>query len=103
MHLYEVLKRPLITEKSTLLRDVNQYAFEVDPRANKALVKQAIEQIFKVDVVSVQVINHAAKRRRYIRSRQIGKRAKQSIRHPGWKKVIVKLAPNQKLDLFEGV
>jgi large subunit ribosomal protein L23 len=103
MHLYEVLKRPLITEKSTLLRDANQYAFEVDPRANKALVKQAIEQIFKVDVVSVQVINQAAKRRRYLRSRQIGKRAKQSIRHPGWKKAIVKLAPNQKLDLFEGV
>jgi len=103
MHLYEVLKRPLVTEKTTYLRDVGQYAFEVDVRANKALVKQAIEEIFKVDVVSVQVINLPAKRRRYARSRQIGKKAKQAIRQTGWKKAIVKLAANQKIDLFEGV
>jgi len=103
MHIYEILKRPLLTEKTTFQRDLNQYAFEVDVRANKALVKQAIEEIFKVDVVSVQVVNVPAKRRRYVRSRQTGKKAQQAVRHPGWKKAIVKLAVNQKLELFEGV
>ncbi len=103
MHVYEVLKRPLVTEKTTYLRGINQYVFVVDSRANKALIKQAIEDIFKVDVVSVQVINLPAKRRRYSRSRQIGKKAKQAIRQAGHKKAIVKLAANQKINLFEGV
>lgn len=103
MHLYEVLKRPLVTEKSTYLREMRQYAFEVDTRANKALVKQAVEEIFKVSVVSVQVINQPAKRRRHPRSRQIGKKAKQAVRQTGWKKAIVKLAANQTIELFEGV
>ncbi|HLF27934.1 MAG TPA: 50S ribosomal protein L23 [Anaerolineae bacterium] len=103
MHLHEVLKRPLITEKTTYLRDLNQYAFEVDARANKNLVKQAVEEIFKVNVVTVRVINQPAKRRRYMRSRQIGKKAKQAIRHPGWKKAVVQLAANQRIELFEGV
>ena len=103
MHMYQVLKRPLVTEKTTYLRDIGQYAFLVDSRANKAIVKRAVEDIFKVDVVSVRVINVPAKRRRYSRSRQIGKKAKQAIRQAGWKKAIVKLAANQKIDLFEGV
>ena len=103
MHFYEVLKRPLVTEKMTHLRGLNQYAFEVDRRANKELVKQAVEEIFSVDVVSVRVMNQPAKRRRYLRSRQIGKKAKQAVRHPGWKKAIVKLAANQRIELFEGV
>jgi large subunit ribosomal protein L23 len=103
MHLYEVLKRPLVTEKSTYLRDLRQYAFEVDPRANKLLIKQAIEEIFKVSVVSVQVVSQPAKRRRYSRSRQTGKKAKQSVRQAPWKKAIVKIAANQTIDLFEGV
>lgn len=103
MHLYDVLKRPLLTEKTTFQRDLRQYSFEIDTRANKAQVKQAIEEIFNVTVIAVQVVNVPAKRRRYVRSRQVGKKAKQSVRHSGWKKAIVKLAANQKLDLFEGV
>jgi len=103
MHVYEVLKRPLVTEKTTYLRDLNQYAFEVDSRANKDQIKQAIEEIFKVDVVSVRVINQPAKRRRYARSRQIGKKAKQAVRRAGRKKAIVQLAANQRIQLFEGV
>ena len=103
MHLYEVLKRPLVTEKTTYLRDIRQYVFEVDPRATKPLIKQAVEEIFKVDVVSVQVVNQPAKRRRHLRSRQIGKKAKQAVRKPGWKKAVVKLAANQRIELFEGV
>ncbi len=103
MHVYEVLKRPLVTEKTTYLRDLNQYAFEVDPRANKEQVKQAVEAIFKVSVVSVRMISQAAKRRRHPRSRQIGKKAKQAVRRAAWKKAIVKVAANQRIELFEGV
>jgi len=103
MHLYEVLKRPLLTEKTTYLRDLRQYAFEVDARANKDQIKQAVEEVFKVDVVSVRVINQPAKRRRYMRSRQIGKKAKQAVRQASWKKAIIKLAANQRIELFEGV
>ena len=103
MHLYEVLKRPLLTEKTTYLRDLRQYVFEVDSRANRDQIKQAVEEIFKVDVVAVHVINQPAKRRRYARSRQIGKKAKQAVRHAGWKKAIIKVAANQRIELFEGV
>lgn len=103
MQVYDVLKRPLLTEKVTYLRDLNQYAFEVDGRANKEQIKQAVEAIFKVDVVAVRVMHQPAKRRRHLRSRQIGKKAKQAVRHPGWKKAIVKLAANQRIELFEGV
>jgi len=103
MQTYDVLKRPLLTEKTTYLRDLNQYAFEVDLRANKEQIKEAVETLFKVDVVAVRVIVNPAKRGRFLRSRQIGKKARQSVRRPGWKKAVVKLAPGQRLELFEGV
>jgi large subunit ribosomal protein L23 len=105
MHVYEVLKRPLITEKVNRLGELEQkqYAFEVDDRANKVLVKQAVEQIFNVAVESVRIINVGAHRRRSPRSRMLGHKAKQVVRKPGWKKAIVKLAEGQRLELFEGV
>ena len=103
MHTYEVLKRPLQTEKMTYLRDLRQYAFEVDRRANKQQIKEAVETIFKVDVVSVNVINQPAKRRRNPRSRQVGKKAQQKVRASGWKKAIVTLQAGQRIELFEGV
>ena len=103
MHIYEVLKRPLQTEKMTYLRDLRQYAFEVDRRANKQQIKEAVETIFKVDVVSVNVINQPAKRRRNPRSRQVGKKAQQKVRQSGWKKAIVTVQANQQIELFEGV
>ena len=103
MHIYEVLKRPLQTEKMTYLRDLHQYAFEVDGRANKQQIKEAVETIFKVDVVSVNVINQPAKRRRNPRSRQVGKKAQQRQRMSGWKKAIVTVPANQQIELFEGV
>jgi large subunit ribosomal protein L23 len=103
MHQYEVLKRPLVTEKTTYLRDLNQYAFEVDERANKDQIKQAVEELFNVTVLAVRVINQPAKRRRHPRSRQLGKKAKQMVRQSSWKKAIVQLAANQRIQLFEGV
>ena len=103
MHIYQVLKRPLITEKSNRQAEDGQYAFEVDPQANKAQVKQAVEEIFDVTVEKVRVINLPAKRRRHPRSRIIGRKAKQVMRKAESKKVIVKVAAGQRIDLFEGV
>lgn len=95
MHPYEVLKRPLMTEKtSTQSEAENRYTFEVDRRANKLQVKSAVEQAFDVKVVSVNIVNVRGKKRRL--GRQAG-------RTPDWKKAIVKLAPGQRIQLFEGV
>ncbi len=103
MHIYEVLKRPLQTEKTMFLKDLRQYAFEVDDRANKTQVKEAVETIFKVSVVAVNLMNQPAKRRRNPRSRAVGKKAQQKVRASGWKKAIVTLKAGEKIDFFEGV
>lgn len=97
MHVYEVLKRPMITEKTTDMQDeANQFVFKVDRRANKMLVKQAVEERFDVEVIKVNIINMKAKtRRRGLRAR--------SIRVVPWKKAIVTLAPGDSIQLFEGV
>jgi large subunit ribosomal protein L23 len=101
--MYGVLKRPLQTEKTMYLKDLRQYAFEVDGRANKQQVKEAVETIFKVNVVTVHVMNQPAKRRRNPRSRQVGKKAQQKVRLSGWKKAIVTVQAGQRIELFEGV
>lgn len=92
---YEVIKRPLNTEKSTLTAEMNQYIFEVDRRANKVQIREAVEQVFKVDVEKVRVINMPPRFGRWGR-----KRVK---RTPAWKKAIVTVAPGQKIEIFEGV
>lgn len=97
MHPYEILKRPVITEKSTDLQDIgNQYVFEVDRRANKMLVRQAVEERFDVEVVSVNIINMKAKTRR--RSQKAT-----AVRVTSWKKAIVTLAAGDSIQMFEGV
>ncbi len=97
MHIYDVLKRPVDTEKTRIQGELYepQYTFEVDRRANKRLVKEAVEQIFDVDVVKVRIINVKPKRGRY------GRRT--IVRRSGWKKAIVTLAEGQRLEIFEGV
>jgi len=94
MHLYEVLRRPLITEKYTVLQAQGKYAFEVAGEANKPQIKQAVEKAFNVKVAAVNVMIVPGKRRR--RGRQ------QLPAHP-WKKAIVTLKPGDKIELFEGV
>jgi len=95
MDLYQVIKRPLITEKGTRQKEQsNQLVFEVDRRANKILVRNAIENIFKVEVVSVRMMNVKGKERRV--GRNVGRRA-------DWKKAIVRLAPGENIEFFEGV
>ena len=96
MHIYEVIKRPIVTEKSNILEDLyGQYTFEVDRRANKLQIKEAVEQIFDVDVEKVRTVNMKPKRGRY------GRRT--VVREPAWKKAIVTLAPGQRIEVFEGV
>ncbi len=94
MHLYEVLRRPLITEKNTMLQTLNKYAFQVADEANKAQVKQAVEKAFKVKVTGVNVITVPGKTRR------IGR---QMVLTQSWKKAIVTIKPGDKIEFFEGV
>jgi len=95
MDFYRIIKRPLITEKATKQKEqVNQLTFEVDRHANKILVRNAIENIFKVKVLSVTVINVKGKKRMV--GRNVG-------RKPDWKKAIVRLAPGENIEFFEGV
>ncbi|MFZ8844580.1 MULTISPECIES: 50S ribosomal protein L23 [Thermoflexus] len=101
MDLYEVIKRPVITEKTTRLKEMGQYVFEVDPRANRQQVKQAVEKLFNVRVLAVRIINVPAKRRRDWRARILSSKPKQVVRRPGWKKAIVQVAPGQTIDIFE--
>ncbi len=93
MHLYEVLRRPLITEKSTTLQVESKYAFEVDKAATKPQIKQAVEKAFNVEVVAVNVISMPGKRRR------LGRRELPA--HP-WKKAVVTLKPGDSIEFFEG-
>jgi large subunit ribosomal protein L23 len=95
---YDVLRRPLITEKSNYQNaELHQYAFEVAQVATKTMVKDAIESIFDVTVVRVNVINVPAKRKKSLRNRR-------TIRRRGaYKKAIVTLAAGDTIAVFEGV
>lgn len=96
--IYDVLVRPLVTEKSNYQkRKLGQYAFVVADNATKVAVKDAIESLFDVDVVRVNILNTPAKRGRRARSRRL------LVRRPGYKKAIVTLAEGQTLEIFEGV
>ncbi|MHB9031466.1 MAG: 50S ribosomal protein L23 [Anaerolineae bacterium] len=95
MHVYEVLVRPILTEKGNYQVDkLRQYTFEVSTRANKIQVREAVETAFKVNVLDVSIMNIRGKQRR------MG-------RHTGttnaWKKAIVTLAQGQSISFFEGV
>jgi large subunit ribosomal protein L23 len=92
---YDLIKRPLITEKTNIQKDdSNQVTFEVDRRANRVEIKRAIEKIFKVSVVSVRTMQVKGKRKQ--RGRIIGKRR-------DWKKAVVTLRPGERIEFFEGV
>ena len=96
--IYDVLRRPLVTEKSNYMNsDLHQYVFEVAPYATKAMVKDAVESLFDVDVVRVNMINMPPKRTRRIRSRRL------MVRRSRYKKAIVTLAPEDTIEIFEGV
>ena len=94
MHLYEVLRRPVITEKTTVLQAEGKYAFEVAKEANKYQIKQAVEKAFKVKVTAVNVMTVPGKTKR------VGRRL---VLTRSWKKAIVTLRPGDKIELFEGI
>ena len=94
MNEYDVIVRPVITEKSSLLKETgNQYVFEVSRGANKIEIRKAVEKLFKVKVVSVSVVNLEGKKKRVGRF---------SGKQPDWKKAYVKLSPKDKITIFEG-
>jgi large subunit ribosomal protein L23 len=93
--LYDVIRRPVTTERNTDLMAQGRYTFEVAPDANKIQIKEAVEKAFDVKVLAVNTLNVHGKRRRE-RTRYKGWRA-------GWKKAIVTLAPGQRIEIFEGV
>ncbi len=92
--MYSVIKAPLITEKATRQKKVDQLAFEVHPRANKIEIRNVVEKVFKVKVKSVQTIRVKGKLRRV--GHFLGRR-------PERKKAIVRLYPGQSIEFFEGV
>jgi large subunit ribosomal protein L23 len=96
MNVYQVLKRPILTEKSDLQRDDRQYVFEVDRQANKIQIKDAVEALFDVQVESVNTMIMKPKRR------QLGR--KSIVTRPAWKRAVVTLAPGERIqEFFEGI
>jgi large subunit ribosomal protein L23 len=96
--IYEVLRRPMVTEKSNyLVNSLHQYVFEVSSDATRSMVKDAIETLFDVTVLKVNVVNMPAKRSRRARSRRV------SVRQSGFKKAIVTISPEDRIPFFEGV
>ena len=90
----DVLIRPLITEKTSMMMQENKYAFQVALNANKVEIRQAVEQIFDVKVLSVNAVRVLGKVKRMGRTQ--GKRS-------DYKKAIVKLAEGQTIEFFEGM
>ncbi len=92
--IYSVIKSPILTEKATIHNEkYNQIFLEVDRRANKIEVKEAVEKVLNKKVLAVQILNRKGKKKRS--GRFIGKR-------PDTKRAIVRLYPDEKFDLFEG-
>ena len=94
LHTYQVIVRPLITEKATILAGEQKYAFEVDRRANKPQIRAAIQIAFDVRVLKVNTMNVRGKTRR------AGRAASQTR---NWKKAIVTLVEGDTIQVFEGV
>lgn len=94
MEARELIKRPVITEKTTKLMEENKYCFIVDPKANKTQIKQAVEELFKVKVRSVNTLNVLGKVKRM--GRYEGRRS-------SWKRAIVTLEKGSRIEFFEGV
>ncbi len=92
---YRILLRPVITEKSTILKEENnQLVLKVARDANKIQIKNAVEKVFRVKVLEVKTMNYAGKRRR---------RRTRVAKLPSWKKAVVRLKHGNRVEFFEGV
>jgi len=94
MNIYQVLVKPTITEKSTILQESGKYTFQVAPKANKVEVKEAVEKSFDVTVMDVNITKIHGKRKRY------GPRVS---KQPDIKKAVVTLAAGDRINLIEGL
>ena len=94
MHSFDILRRPIITEKSTTLQEQGRYSFEVAPKATKHQIKRAVQEAFDVKVSKVNTMHVRGKGKRF-GPRLTTKRS--------WKKAIVILAPGNTITIFEGV
>ena len=94
IHPYAILLRPIITEKTTVLTGADKYVFEVDLRANKNQIREAVQVAFNVRVQEVNTMVMKGKPKRF--GRKVTNR-------PDWKKAIVTLVPGDKIELFEGI
>ncbi|MCD6306920.1 MAG: 50S ribosomal protein L23 [Deltaproteobacteria bacterium] len=95
MDIYQVIKEPHITEKANIQKaDANQVTFNVHRAANKVEIRRAVETLLKAKVAEVRTMNVRGKRRRM--GKTVGRR-------PHWKKAIVRLAPGQNIEFFEGM
>ena len=93
--IYRIVRRPIVTEKSSIIKDeAGKVTFEVDRRANKVEIKQAVQKLFNVTVLDVHIMNYSGKNKRLGRS--MGKR-------PDWKKAILTLKSGDSIEFFEGV
>ncbi len=93
MEALDILRRPVITEKSSLLQEGGRYVFEVGPSANKPRVKEAVEKAFNVHVIGVNISNVHGKRKRF--GTRIALKS-------SWKKAVVTLKPGERIEIFEG-
>jgi large subunit ribosomal protein L23 len=99
MDIYEVLRRPVITEKNTLLSRQNKYTFAVAQDANKIMVTEAVQKLFSVKVTKVAIINVNGKSRR-----SLGKRTRVLGRTSDWKKAVVTIdQASQQINDFFGL
>lgn len=100
LRMERVLRRPLITEKNTLLMEKDQYCFEVDLAANKIQIREAVEKTFNVRVKAVNTMVVKAKAKSRVASRRGGRIVGQEA---AWKKAIVTLHPGNRIDIFEQI
>ena len=94
---FDIIRRPIITEKTNYLSSLNQYVFEVDYKSTKTTIKEAIETIFDVKVVKINVMVVPAKQSKSMQNRRLRTRTN------AYKKAIVTLAEGERIPIFEGV
>ena len=94
LNVYDIIKKPVLTEKSSSLESLGKYVFIVSPESNKAQIKKAIEQIFKVEVRGVNIINIYGKTKVFK-----GRKGKR----PGFKKAIITTKDMKKIEFSKGV
>ena len=94
LHARQILIAPVVSEKSYSLIEANKYSFKVHPDAHKTQIRQAVEQLFDVKVLAVNVVKVQPKPKR--------RRGAFKGTRPGWKKAIVELREGDKIEIFEG-